>query len=418
MKNFELLLGDCAEHLSQFEPDSIDLIYLDPPFFTQKTHKLVNRDRTKEFSFTDLWASHVEYADFLHVRLQALHRVLSQKGSLFFHCDRNASHIIRSLLDDVFGANQFRSEIVWHYRRWSNKQKGLLPAHQIIYYYTKSNQFTFNPIFTSYSESTNVDQILQKRQRDQHGKSTYARDAAGNILSNGGKKGVPLSDVWDIPYLNPKARERTGYPTQKPLLLLEQILKIASNEGDLVLDPFCGSGTTVVAAKLLNRRAIGIDISNEAITLSQKRLEAPIKTESALLKKGRESYKGADEAALAMLTGLDFSAVQRNKGIDAILKDSLHGTPIPIRVQRPHETIIEAGQSLYRAAKTKNAQIMFLVTVQGGGFFPFANQLPAKVRIVEAPALIIKNLLEQIRESEATNSHSNLTELSAETRHG
>ncbi|MFM6402275.1 DNA-methyltransferase, partial [Planktothrix sp.] len=104
------------------------------------------------------------------------------------------------------------------------------------------------------------------------------------------KKGVPLSDVWEIPYLNPKAKERVGYPSQKPILLLERIIELASNPGDLILDPFCGSGTTIMAAKLLNRSAWGIDISPDAVKISKDRLETSIKSESLLLKKGRKAY--------------------------------------------------------------------------------------------------------------------------------
>ncbi|HJT33449.1 MAG TPA: site-specific DNA-methyltransferase, partial [Pirellulales bacterium] len=235
------------------ECGSADLVYLDPPFFTQKVHRLAPRDRSKEFSFEDLWPSQKEYGTFLLQRLRAVHRVISNRGSLFFHCDRNAVHLARLVLDELFGPERFRSEIIWHYRRWSNAQRGLLPAHQTILYYTKSDQYTFNEMWTEYSPATNVDQILQRRSRDEFNKSIYDRDDDGNVIANGNKPGVPLSDVWDIPFLNPKAKERTGYPTQKPLSLLERIITLTTNEGDCVLDPFCGSGTTLVAARSLRR---------------------------------------------------------------------------------------------------------------------------------------------------------------------
>ena len=142
----QIYKGDCLHILGDFDAESIDLIYLDPPFFTQKTHSLRTRDREREFSFQDLWSSHSAYARFIYERLEQMKRVLSPTGSIFFHCDRNASHIVRSLLDDVFGPDMFRSEIIWYYRRWSNARKGLLPAHQNIYYYTKSTEYTFNTI--------------------------------------------------------------------------------------------------------------------------------------------------------------------------------------------------------------------------------------------------------------------------------
>lgn len=222
--NVQIYRGDCLEILGDLANECVDLIYLDPPFFTQKTHSLRTRDRKREFSFADMWSSHTEYVQFIGDRLEQLRRVLAPTGSIFFHCDRNAAHIIRALLDDVFGSNRFRSEIIWYYQRWSNAQKGLLPAHQTIYYYAKSDDYTFNPTYQAYSTSTNVDQILQRRKRDETGKAVYATDKNEDIIPNGGKKGVPLHDVWDIPYLNPKANERTGYPTQKPLLLLEPSL--------------------------------------------------------------------------------------------------------------------------------------------------------------------------------------------------
>lgn len=398
----QVLRGDCLDVMGRMEAESVHLVYLDPPFFTQKSHKLVTRDRQREFAFDDLWASHTEYAHFLFERLQAMRRVLHPTGALFFHCDRNASHIVRILLDEVFGPENFRSEIIWHYRRWSNAQKNLLPAHQTIYYYTRSDDYTFHPQFGDYSASTNVDQIWQRRRRDADGKSVYALDANGEAIPNGAKKGVPLSDVWEIPYLNPKAGERTGYPTQKPVLLLEQIIKIASNENDLILDPFCGSGTTLVAAALLKRRAIGIDVSEDAVEIARKRLQNPSKSESNLLQVGRAAYANADEDALALLQGLDVVPVQRNRGIDAFVKGDIDGYPIPIRVQRADETIPEAAALLHRAGSTKNAPLMILVVLRAGGYFAFAGELPPGVVVVEGPGLAIGRVVEKQSKSRKT----------------
>ena len=128
-------------------------------------------------------------------------------------------------------------------------------------------------LFTGITHLLPVDQIMQKRIRDSRNKAVYARDENGLILGNGRKKGVPLSDVWEIPFLNPKAKERVGFPTQKPVHLLRQIIELVTDEGDLVVDPFCGSGTTLVAAQLLNRKSIGIDTSKEAVQLTRKRLK-------------------------------------------------------------------------------------------------------------------------------------------------
>lgn len=395
-------LGDCLPILQAMDSGSADLVYLDPPFFTQRVHRLGPRDRSKEFSFEDLWSSQQEYGTFLFERLRTIHRVMSNHGSLFFHCDRNAVHLVRLLLDDVFGSENFRSEIIWHYRRWSNSQRGLLPVHQTILYYTKSDQYVFNETWTEYSPATNVDQILQRRSRDGFNKSVYDRDDNGNVIANGNKRGVPLGDVWDIPFLNPKAKERTGYPTQKPLLLLERIVTLATNEGDSVLDPFCGSGTTLVAAQSHRRTAIGIDVSEDAVALTKRRLEESVRSSSRLLEIGREAYRNADEAVLAMLKGLEFVPVQCNNGIDAILKTEFGGGPVPIRVQRSGETLVDAALKLSRASTGKGAKLMFVVALARGGCFEFADDLPPGVIAVESPALGIRDYLERMKEGHRT----------------
>jgi site-specific DNA-methyltransferase (adenine-specific) len=399
----QVRLGDCLPILEGMASGTADLVYLDPPFFTRKVHRLSPRDRSREFSFDDLWSTQQEYATFLLMRLRELHRVISEHGSIFFHCDRHAVHLVRALLDEVFGPEQFRSEIIWHYRRWSNTQRGLLPAHQNILYYTKTDTYTFNEVLTDYSLATNVDQILQRRTRDESNKSVYDRDEDGNVVSNGAKRGVPLGDVWDIPFLNPKAKERTGYPTQKPLLLLERILSLASNEGDGVIDPFCGSGTTLVAALSLNRSAIGIDISEDAVALTKKRLDDPTRTQSRLLALGREAYRNADDDALAILQGLDYVPVQRNNGIDAILKQEFNGAPVTIRIQRPGETLLDAAQKLLRASVGKGAKVMFVIVQVRGGCFEFADGLPAGVVAIDGPALGIREHLAKLKAGQLTN---------------
>lgn len=390
-------LGDCLPILQEMGSSIVDLAYLDPPFLTQKVHRLGPRDRSREFSFEDLWSSQRDYGTFLLERLRATRRVLSDRGSLFFHCDHNAAHLVRVLLDEVFGSENFRSEIIWHYRRWSNSQRGLLPAHQTILYYTKSDQYTFNETWTEYSPTTNVDQILQRRSRDEFNKSVYDRDDEGNVLPNGAKRGVPLGDVWDIPFLNPKAKERSGYPTQKPLLLLERILSLASNEGDCVLDPFCGSGTTLVAAQSLDRAAIGIDISQDAVELTRTRLRDPARSRSRLMEVGRAAYRNADDGALAMLQGLEYVPVQRNNGIDALLKQEFDGGPVTIRVQRSGETLVDAAHKLSKASVGKGAKLMFVVALARGGCFDFADDLPLGVVAIESPALRIREHLDRLK---------------------
>ena len=388
----QIFQGDCLDKMQLIEKESVDLIYLDPPFFTEKKHTLKNRERTQEFSFEDIWGSNKKYADFLNERILLMHKILKETGSIFVHCDKNGEHIIRAILDQVFGADNFQSEIIWSYKRWSNSKKGLLPAHQNIYFYSKSKAFKFNPIYTAYSETTNIDQILQRRTRDEHNKSVYDVDNKGNFKQSDKKKGVPLSDVWEIPYLNPKAKERVGYPTQKPLLLLERIIELTTTKGDLVLDPFCGSGTTCVAAKLQQRHFIGIDKSKEAVKLSLDRLETPIKTHSNLLKNGRDSYINADQDALALLKGIDFNPVQRNKGIDAILVEIYENSPVLIRVQKVNETLAEAAAYLMKAQKTKKSKKVILIQTNELGLLDETVDYEGMI-ILQSPSLqILKNL--------------------------
>lgn len=345
----EVLQGDCLGELKKLKASSVDLVYLDPPFFTQKKHTLRNRENTKTYSFDDSWSSIEAYKNYIKERLIECKRTLKSTGSIFLHCDKAASHHLRIALDEVFGASNFQSEIIWSYRRWSNSKKGLLNSHQVIFFYSKTTDFKFNQIYSAYSPTTNIDQIFQKRVRDENGKTKYKITEMGNSELIDNKSGVPLSDVWEIPYLNPKAKERVGYPTQKPILLLEQIIKLASDEGDIILDPFCGSGTTLVAAKLLGRKYIGIDISEEAVSLTNERLANPIKSESNLLKNGKDSYKNQSEDIGNILEEIDAEPVQRNKGIDGFLKIDGKMKPVPIRVQRENETFDNAKRLLLKA---------------------------------------------------------------------
>lgn len=356
-----VILGDSLDELKNINDNSIDLIYLDPPFFTQKTQKSKNKDNTKEYSFTDTWNSIEEYQLYIKLRLIECKRVLKNTGSIFLHCDKIASHYLRVALDEVFGMKNFRSEIIWTYKRWSNSKKGLLNNHQNIYFYSKTKDFKFNTFYTDYSASTNVDQILHDRVRNKDSKSIYKTDGDGKPVIGKKKNGVPLSDVWNIPYLNPKAKERTGYPTQKPILLLEQIIKIATDKGDVVLDPFCGSGTTLVAAKLLDRNYIGIDMSKDAVELTKERLENPIKTNSQLLEKGEDKYLNKSEKELAILNSLNAVVVQRNKGIDGFLKDYYKEKPVSIKIQKETESFEEAKYNLLKSSKSKECILKILI---------------------------------------------------------
>lgn len=359
-----LLNNDCLKALEDIETNSVDMVYLDPPFFTQKNQCSKDSNGTK-FVFSDKWESRTEYLLYLEVRLREVKRVLKNTGAVFLHCDSTSAHYLKILLDSILGENNFRSEIIWTYKRWSNAKKGLLAAHQTIFFYSKTSQYKFKTIYGDYSATTNIDQILQERVRNENGKASYKRDENGNVVLGKEKQGVPLSDVWEIPFLNPKAKERTGYPTQKPIELLERIINISTDEDDIVLDPFCGSGTTLVAAKLLNRQYVGIDINPDAIKLCKARLERPVKTESTLLKIGQEAYLTKSEKELSILRQFDCDIVQRNRGIDAILKKYYMGLPVALKIQKEDETIAQAISSLHNAGRKRNCSFLILITQNG-----------------------------------------------------
>ena len=377
-----VIRGDCLEVLHSLEGNTVDLVYLDPPFFTRRDQVQSTRDGAKTFRFSDTWESKDSYLAFLRERLREIQRVLRSSGSVFFHCDRSGTHLARLVLEEVFGSGNFRSEIIWHYRRWTNNQDNLLPAHQTILFFTKTDRYKFNRVWGDYSPATNLDQIWQRRTRDHRNKAVYARDDDGNVLSNGEKRGVPLGDVWDIPYLNPKARERTGYPTQKPLLLLERIVALVTDPDDVVLDPFCGSGTTLVAAKLLNRRFLGIDISEDAIALTTQRLADPVRTGSRVLEKGRDAYEKQDEFVEAALAGIDVLPVQRNSGIDAFLKTGNGQGMIPVRVQRPHEELADAVDAIHSAAVKKGCSPMIVIQTREEATLGIDYGMPEDVLVV------------------------------------
>ena len=355
--------ADCLQVMKGISNESVDMIYLDPPFYTQKVQSLTDANGRK-YEFSDTWDSLDEYLNYMRLRIEEMKRILKSTGSIFLHCDVSASHHLRMIMDEIFGIDHFKSEIIWTYKRWSNSKKGLLPAHQTIFYYTKGKQYTFHALYGNYSATTNLDQILQERERDGTGKAVYKRDDSGNVVAAKEKKGVPISDVWEIPFLNPKAKERTGYPTQKPIELLERIIQISTDEGDCVLDPFCGSGTTLVSAKLLGRSYIGIDINKDAVEITRRRLENPFKTTSTLLKVGENAYKTKTEDELAVLRQFDCDIVQRNKGIDAFLKKHYLGCPVAIRIQRVQEAFSDALSLLKAATEKKGCSYGILITYE------------------------------------------------------
>ena len=387
--------GDCLVEMSKLKTNSVDLIYLDPPFCTNKRHRSTSKS-DKDISFDDNWNSKEQYIQYMSERLKEAHRVLKEIGNIFVHCDNNASYIFRDILEEIFGSSNFQSEIIWTYKRWSNSKRGLINAHQTILFYSKTNKFKFNRIYTNYSPTTNVDQLLQERVRDSNNKTIYKKDDNGNTIAPKAKKGVPLSNVWNIPYLNPKAKERVGYPTQKPLVLLERIIRLGSDPGDVILDPFCGSGTTLVAAKLLDREYIGFDISADAIDIANSRLAHPVETKSRLLEKGASSYITKNETVLNLLHSINAKPVFRNKSIDGIINDSDNDQLILVKIQAKTESLEETKSLLAKALHKKKLSKGIIIRIHKDEYLDtnlMPSYLTVDIKVIDSYNLIIKQWL-------------------------
>jgi site-specific DNA-methyltransferase (adenine-specific) len=340
------------EHIAD---ESVDLVYLDPPFNSNRSYNVLFKEESGKASesqlaaFDDTWhwgsSAEAEYYDLtvnapltvskmiaamreligtnqmmaylvmMTTRLVELHRVLKPTGSIYLHCDPTASHYLKIILDTIFAVNNFKSEIVWKRTSAHSDSKTMGNSHDILLFYTKSDQFVWNKQYQPYNQEY-VDSHY--RYVDKDGRRYRTDNLTATSLSGGGytyewngvtkiwrcpidtmrrlhaegrlhytktgsveyiryldeMPGTPLQDLWDdISPINSQAGERLGYPTQKPLALLERIVLSSSNSGDLVLDPFCGCGTAIAAAEKLGRRWIGIDITHLAISLIKYRMK-------------------------------------------------------------------------------------------------------------------------------------------------
>lgn len=234
----EVVLSESLKYVQSKKDSSIELVYIDPPFFTQKDHG----------DFDDHWEDLDEYLDFLQDHFFEFHRVLSDAGNLIVHVDWRTSHYLKVGLDSVFGYGNFQAEIVWSYSSGGASKRRLSRKHDTLLWYSKSDAYTFNP------------------QREPY--------ATPNVANRPGfhPEGRLLTDVWPISIISTTGSERVGYATQKPLALLNRVVSVFSNDGDRVLDCFCGSGTTGVACQNLHRDFYLCDSNPDAVRISKKRL--------------------------------------------------------------------------------------------------------------------------------------------------
>jgi DNA modification methylase len=256
----------------------VTLAYLDPPFFTGKAHVRVTRKRegrgkilrSTSPAFDDRWDSLSAYLQALRDRIAAARDLLAEHGSLVLHVDPKTSHYAKIICDEVFGQRCFASEIIWRYRRWPSKTKNFQRVHDVLLRFVKNANVEprFCQIYEPLAAST-VATWGKQKQRAVLGASGVRTRSSRTADES---PGTPLGDVWEIGIIGPVARERTGYPTQKPEALLERLINTCTGPDDLVLDPYAGSGTALVVASRLGRRVLGIDSSPEALDVIRKRL--------------------------------------------------------------------------------------------------------------------------------------------------
>lgn len=308
--------GDNLEVLKDFpggEDGEVDLIYIDPPFFSGRNYDILFKDpeavklygkikggnKGESIAFTDMFDNKLKnYLEYMRKRIKALYRVLKPTGSFYLHCDWHASHYLKIECDKIFGGwdeddekkainenkkeeynwaciekgrkNNFQNEIIWCYRTGGATKKRFSRKHDIIFFYSKTKNYNFNSI----KDRIYYDKAFFNPKIDENGK--YYADV------------LPV-DFWEIPAVINVSKERCGYPTQKPEKLLEKIIKASSNEGDIVLDAFCGCGTTLEVAKRLKRKFIGIDKSPTACIVMSNRIKYNISDVSKLREKIDES---------------------------------------------------------------------------------------------------------------------------------
>ena len=321
--NRSLYINDNLKVLRGINSESIDLIATDPPFnkgvkafegITKAGETVSYKDVWTWGDVQDEWVREIQedhpslysiiqaaniaagddmgaFLCWLGVRVLAMHRILKPTGSLYLHCDHTASAYIKMMLDSIFGRENFRNQIVWGYRGMPSKARKFIQKHDTILFYSKSNDYTFNvqrdrPTEGSLKTFESAKRVGYNANHKRMMVTIFDEDKYRAAVESGkipsgmrethfnGTGGPPMKDWWeDIKILGgPKNKERTGYPTQKPLALYERIIKASSNENDIVLDPFAGCATTCVAAEKLNRQWIAIDINDKAADIIHERL--------------------------------------------------------------------------------------------------------------------------------------------------
>lgn len=274
-----IYIGDCKNVLKEFPDERVDLIYLDPPFFSNRDYEIIWEDGAEKRGYEDRWKGGInQYAKWMRKRIEPMYDILKDTGSIYLHCDWHANYKLRKLMNDIFGESNFRNEIIWHYFMGGKAKNNYARKHDTIYFYTKSDEYNFDlhykkrrlPYKPSLKNPSNVN--LKKKILAHEGFVNPPNKKTGKD-ELGYYSIVGMDDVWDISGVFNLSNEYMGYPTQKPTELLETIIRSSSDKKDLILDPFCGCGTTIAAAEELDRKWIGIDISPTAAKVMKKRMK-------------------------------------------------------------------------------------------------------------------------------------------------
>ena len=300
IKSKTIFTGDNLPIMRGINSKSVDLIYLDPPFNSKANYAAPIGSKAAGAEFKDTWTlddvdnawldlietkypvlnrvihaamtnSDKSYLIYMAARLLEMKRILKDTGSIYLHCDPTMSHYLKLVMDTIFGKQYFQNEIIWCYERGSRRKSQFGRKHDVIFFYSKTKNYVFD------SDAVRIERrkTHMKVETDLEGRTWQVKKDAksGKVYRYPTDVGVLCPDWWiGIQQLNRNEKERLGYPTQKPLALLDRIIKASSNEGNVVFDPFCGCATTLVAADRLQREWIGIDISAKAAELVVERI--------------------------------------------------------------------------------------------------------------------------------------------------
>jgi len=435
MKPNTLYAGDCLLRMREWPDACVDLIYLDPPFNSKANYNILfgrGQDKSKRddlaqmTAFTDTWqwdadaearVSHINkaidhpahyaikaftqlfrggagmfaYLSYMAERLAEMHRVLKDTGSIYLHCDPTASHYLKVVMDEIFGGKNYRNEIVWCYPPGGKGPKyGFHRKHDIIFHYGKSGIGVFNRPYTPITDAA----IAKFTSVDEDGRRYKTYPGGRSYLDEA--KGRPVPDWWtDINSLGQTiSGERLDYPTQKPLALLKRIIQASSNAGDVVLDPFCGCGTTVEAAHQLKRNWVGVDISYYAIqVIRRERMKdmriavegEPTSHQAAVYFSANDPFE-YEKWAVTRVHGFAPNTVQRGDGgVDgrALIWNGDAGRDLCIAQVKRGRPSVDALRAFYGKIAAGEAAIGLFITLHKQNPTPTSADLIAKAGYLE-----------------------------------